>query len=125
MTNMKRAIFFHALLLAVPLIGLAIPAVVGAQVYCPTGYVCTPINTATTNNTSFSNGYFYGNGYTPTSAGYTPASTCSASYLFSSNLFLGSAGADVVALQNFLMAKGFDIPYVSSGAVPRGYYGFQ
>lgn len=46
-------------------------------------------------------------------------------YTFSSYLKVGSTGADVSALQNFLMGAGFDIPSISSGAAQTGYFGQQ
>jgi hypothetical protein len=46
-------------------------------------------------------------------------------YLFSTNLTIGSTGADVVALQTWLMGNGFDIPAVSSGKQQKGVYSFQ
>jgi len=47
----------------------------------------------------------------------TQSGTC---YNFSSNLSIGSTGADVVALQTFLINNGFDIPGVSSRTIPMG-----
>jgi hypothetical protein len=44
---------------------------------------------------------------------------------FSNNLTVGSTGADVVALQNALIAGGFSIPSISSGAATPGYFGSQ
>lgn len=46
-------------------------------------------------------------------------------YTFSSNLTVGSTGADVVALQTALMAAGHNIPAVASGAAAKGYFGSQ
>jgi len=48
-----------------------------------------------------------------------------ASYTFSNYLSVGSTGADVTALQNFLIANGFSIPSISSGAAQPGYFGSQ
>jgi peptidoglycan hydrolase-like protein with peptidoglycan-binding domain len=45
--------------------------------------------------------------------------------VFSQDLRLGSTGPEVTALQDWLIANGYDIPLVSSGAVDKGYYGFQ
>jgi peptidoglycan hydrolase-like protein with peptidoglycan-binding domain len=42
---------------------------------------------------------------------------------FSNDLYMGSTGADVIALQTWLMNKGFDIPVLSSGKMPKGYFG--
>src|SRR5574343_1286843 len=50
-------------------------------------------------------------------------STVSAAY--NANLSVGSTGADVSALQAFLISKNFDIPAVSSKAVAPGYFGSQ
>jgi len=44
-------------------------------------------------------------------------------YVFNNNLSLGSRGADVVALQTWLIANGFNIPALSSGRAPKGYFG--
>lgn len=46
-------------------------------------------------------------------------------YAFSSYLKVGSTGADVSALQSYLMGAGFDIPSISSGAAQKGYFGQQ
>lgn len=48
-----------------------------------------------------------------------------AGYTFSNYLTIGSTGADVSALQTFLIAGGFDIPAISSGAAAKGYFGQQ
>jgi len=44
---------------------------------------------------------------------------------WNTNLTVGSTGADVVALQNALIAGGFSIPSISSGAATPGYFGSQ
>lgn len=44
-------------------------------------------------------------------------------YTFTNNLSIGSTGPDVVALQTRLIANGFDIHAISSGAVQKGYFG--
>ena len=44
---------------------------------------------------------------------------------FNTNLTVGSTGADVSALQSFLISKGFAIPAISSGAAAPGYFGSQ
>jgi peptidoglycan hydrolase-like protein with peptidoglycan-binding domain len=49
----------------------------------------------------------------------------SVSAAFSSNLSVGSTGADVSALQSLLISKGFSIPSISSGAAQPGYFGQQ
>lgn len=46
-------------------------------------------------------------------------------YAFSTNLTVGSTGADVVALQTWLMANGYSIPALASGAATKGYFGAQ
>jgi fibronectin-binding autotransporter adhesin len=48
-----------------------------------------------------------------------------ASYTFSNYMSVGSTGADVSALQTWLIANGFSIPAISSGAASPGYYGSQ
>lgn len=47
------------------------------------------------------------------------------SYAFNTNLTVGSTGSDVVALQTWLMANGYSIPSVASGAAAKGYFGAQ
>jgi peptidoglycan hydrolase-like protein with peptidoglycan-binding domain len=44
---------------------------------------------------------------------------------FNTNLTVGSTGADVSALQSWLISKGFAIPSISSGAASAGYFGAQ
>lgn len=51
------------------------------------------------------------------------ATLASASY--DVNLTVGSTGADVVNLQTALMAAGYDIPAITSGAAAKGYFGSQ
>jgi len=46
-------------------------------------------------------------------------------YAFSTNLTVGSTGPDVVALQTWLIANGFSIPSIASGAAAKGYFGAQ
>ncbi|MFA6458780.1 MAG: peptidoglycan-binding domain-containing protein [Candidatus Paceibacterota bacterium] len=46
-------------------------------------------------------------------------------YTFNTNLTVGSRGADVVALQTWLVANGFSIPAIESGAAAKGYFGSQ
>ena len=52
-------------------------------------------------------------------------SAASASAVFSSPLTIGSKGADVTALQTWLITNNFDIPAISSGAATKGYFGQQ
>jgi peptidoglycan hydrolase-like protein with peptidoglycan-binding domain len=44
---------------------------------------------------------------------------------FNVNLSVGSTGADVSALQSWLISKGYSIPSISSGAAKPGYFGQQ
>ncbi len=44
-------------------------------------------------------------------------------YQFSKNLSTGSTGSDVVALQTWLVANGFDISGISSHRIDKGYFG--
>lgn len=46
-------------------------------------------------------------------------------YTFNTNLTVGSTGPDVVALQTWLIANGYSIPSISSGAAAKGYFGSQ
>jgi len=48
-----------------------------------------------------------------------------AGYTFSNYLSVGSTGTDVVNLQNFLMANGYNIASLASGAAQPGYFGSQ
>ena len=48
-----------------------------------------------------------------------------ASAAFNANLSVGSTGADVSALQTWLISKGFSIPSIASGAAQTGYFGQQ
>ena len=48
-----------------------------------------------------------------------------ASAAFDVNLTVGSTGADVASLQTLLIAKGFSIPAIQSGAATPGYFGSQ
>lgn len=43
-------------------------------------------------------------------------------YTFTTNLTIGSTGADVVALQTTLISKGFEIPKIQSGESVKGYF---
>ncbi len=47
------------------------------------------------------------------------------SYMFNTNLTVGSTGADVVALQSALISAGHSIPSIASGAAAKGYFGSQ
>ncbi|MFA6404933.1 MAG: peptidoglycan-binding domain-containing protein [Candidatus Paceibacterota bacterium] len=46
-------------------------------------------------------------------------------YTFNTNLTVGSTGADVVALQTWLMSQAYEIPAITSGAAAKGYFGSQ
>lgn len=62
------------------------------------------------------------------SASATPlpsAPTSSSCYQFNANLQYGSTGADVVALQNFLLSNGYDISALSRGIQAKGFFGSQ
>ena len=77
---------------------------------CPVGYTCTPVTTTTTQPPVSNSGS--GTVGNPTSC-----------YSLSDHLGIGSRSADVVALQTFLIAKGFDIPLISHGGISKGYFG--
>ncbi len=47
------------------------------------------------------------------------------SYTFTRDLSVGATGSDVSALQDVLIQSGFNIPSISSGFVPKGYFGAQ
>lgn len=59
------------------------------------------------------------------SGGGNSGGSGSSCYVFSTNLTIGSRGADVVALQTWLIAHGFDIPAISSGRQPKGIFSSQ
>jgi peptidoglycan hydrolase-like protein with peptidoglycan-binding domain len=44
---------------------------------------------------------------------------------FPTDLSMGQSGQDVTNLQTVLIAKGFDIPAISNGSIPKGYFGGQ
>lgn len=46
-------------------------------------------------------------------------------YVFSNDLTVGSTGADVSALQQWLIDSGYDIPAITSGAAQKGFFGQQ
>ena len=48
-----------------------------------------------------------------------------AGYMFTTNLTVGSTGADVSALQTWLISSGFHIPAIESGAAIKGRFGNQ
>ncbi|KND48349.1 MAG: Flagellar hook-length control protein FliK [Parcubacteria bacterium C7867-002] len=55
----------------------------------------------------------------------TVAPTPTVCYNFATNLGIGYTGADVVALQTWLIAQGFDIPSIRAGFTPKGYFGVE
>ena len=89
-------------------------------VNCPTGFICTPNPTAPAPAPS-GGGSGGGGGVIIPPTPVIP--TTNACYTWSTNLTIGSTGADVVALQTWLMGNGFDIPALSQGRAQRGYYG--
>ncbi len=91
---------------------VAVPVPAEAQVVCPVGYTCTPVDTNTPLITVPS----------PNDGeNYPSTSVC---YNFTANLQLGSRGEDVTALQNFLLNKGFKIGDLSPGrGSDKGYFG--
>jgi peptidoglycan hydrolase-like protein with peptidoglycan-binding domain len=87
------------------------PVNVQAQtVACPVGYVCTP--STTTSPTTV----------TPVQTATSTADSC---YLFTQNLSIGSTGPDVVALQTWLIANGYNIRSISTKETKKGYFGIQ
>jgi peptidoglycan hydrolase-like protein with peptidoglycan-binding domain len=78
---------------------------------CPTGFQCTPATP--TANTTFNNGYYYGG---TSSTHGSVSSTPSACAFFGTDLTVGSRGGDVIALQQFLSARGYSMP-------ATGYFG--
>ncbi len=53
------------------------------------------------------------------------AQSSSVLFVFTNNLSMGNSGGDVIELQTYLIANGYDIPAISSGVVPKGYFGAQ
>lgn len=49
----------------------------------------------------------------------------SAQAAFTTYMTVGSTGAEVTALQTWLIASGFDIPAITTGAAAKGYFGQQ
>ena len=95
---------------------LATPAVSHAQTACPTGYTCT---IAPPEPTGCPTGYIC----TMVPASSTSTTTVSTCYQWTTNLSVGSTGPDVIALQTYLLANGYDLPAISSGRQPKGYFG--
>ncbi len=122
---MKKSVFSFIIPLALfsLVVFSFIPTPVQAQVtVCPAGYTCSPIECPV--------GYICSvveqpvgcpDGYTcqPTDGG-NPLQCVG--YIFSVNMEVGSTGVEVVALQSFLIANGYDIPSISSGEVAKGVF---
>ena len=53
------------------------------------------------------------------------SASATSGYVFSNYLRVGSTGADVTALQTWLLDNGYSIPSISSGAASKGYFGQQ
>jgi len=51
--------------------------------------------------------------------------TTAQSYAFNNDLRVGSSGQDVINLQTWLIASGYDIPAISSSMSAKGYFGLQ
>lgn len=141
---MKKSLVFLAVPLAVlALAAIAVPASAQAQVACPAGYVCTPISTQQPVNcppgyicapvtggsggasgpgvgTNTGGSGSSGGGSSGGGGGSVWTPSC---YVFSVNLKIGSTGADVVALQTWLIANGYDIPAITQDHAAKGYYG--
>ena len=124
------AIFSLAIVMIGPVNVQATPAV--TPVVCPAGYTCTPIAPQPVNCPA---GYICTptNPVTPVPSPVPipPKSPINSCYSFYRNMGLDygsyvspitSTGADVVALQTMLIAKGFDIPGISSGRTSKGQF---
>jgi hypothetical protein len=128
---MKKIIFSFAITLTIFALSVVIniPEYANAQtattpVVCPVGYTCTPIPVQPAGCPS---------GFvctpTPISPSPTPvpipiSTSTQSCYNFSANLQLGSVGADVAALQTFLVAQGFTISDLTVGFdSAKGYFG--
>ena len=120
---MRKSLFLFIIPLAIfslAIIGVSIVSAQAQAVACPSGYTCTPIAPQPVNCPA---GYIC----TPTTPvpspvpiPPTPINSC---YVWSTNMTIGSTGADVVALQTWLIANGYNIPDISSGRSPKGYFG--
>jgi hypothetical protein len=79
---------------------------------CPVGFTCAPTIPTTSNPIPVTGG-----------GGVTTPVTSSSCYTWSNFLTIGSTGADVAALQQWLMTNGYSIPYISQGRATPGYFG--
>ncbi|MFA6404832.1 MAG: peptidoglycan-binding protein [Candidatus Paceibacterota bacterium] len=91
---------------------VVMPNNVSAQtaVECPVGYTCTPITVTPV-------------APSPIPVPIPPTTVYPSCYVFSTNLQIGSKGADVVALQTWLIEHGFDIPAITQEFASKGYFG--
>jgi hypothetical protein len=87
--------------------GFSCTVIIPQPAGCPADYICRSM-VPTTPSTGTSGG---------------GGSTGTACYTFETNLMFGSIGADVAALQRFLISKGFNIPGTSNGPVERRRFG--
>lgn len=73
------------------------------------------------------NGGYYSNGYyiTPNYGTTYPAYQTSTVQPVYTDLAVGSSGSDVIQLQEWLIAHGFDIPAITSGRTAKGSFGQQ
>ena len=86
-------------------------------VVCPVGWACSPATTPVTVTTPVGgSGGGAGPGVVATNPTPVTTSTC---YVFTNNMTLGSTGASVTALQQFLMNNGF---LTLKTGVPTGYF---
>ena len=105
--------------------------------YCPPGYGCSnmvsqiaAINYGTSANNLSS--YSISTGLEnlrvtvsfPASTTTPPIVICTG-YTFSTNLQLGNTGADVVALQTYLISAGYSIPNIMNGSTAKGTFDSQ
>ncbi len=81
-------------------------------VVCPVGYICEPVPPTTPQVPDCPAGY--------TCTVVTTPAPC---YTFNYNLTVGATGADVSALQKYLISRGFNIPDITSGQSAPGYFG--
>lgn len=72
-----------------------------AEAVCPAGYTCTQISKPTDK---------------------TSSKPCS---IFPKDLTINSSGPEVAALQAWLISNGYDIPAITSGRQPKGFFGYQ